>query len=783
MAATDRGSPTQNSSTEVHIYVEDVNDNPPVFNQTHYLALVSEMIGVDSNVLQVVAKDIDEGLHSKVIYDITSGNDDQKFNLNVNTGIITIRDRLDYDTVSEYKFIVRATDSDPNRPLSALASVVIKVQDENDNAPHFPLTMYKEAIEENSPVGTPVFMAHAIDADRGSFGKLNYSLTEGEGKEKFRVDPETGLISSLIIFDYESKNKYFFTLMAMDSGGKYATVQVQVDIESKDEYPPEFSQNSYHYTIPGDASVGYLVGNVHASDLDEGVDGRIVYQLRNSQSNFAINSTTGAITVKSIFHREGTARLKRELRNQELSLYVLASSGRPSSLSSSVVVDVLVDFSLNSSRLSATEQKLGSSLPAWGMGLVIALSLLASVLLGMIFFLRKRTKRSSKPAVVQGFDNSFDTIDIHHPPSSSASISQFPPHYSDISHFDPPESSQHVTGATSEVSDQSHSASSGRGSAEEGEDVEDEEIRMINEGPLLQQQKLQRLGLPDSGLHRDDDNMSDISVHNTQEYLARLGINTSHSSHSDQRSIQDYSKISNSRSVESMHMFDEEGGGEGDGMDIGNLIYSKLHEVGTEENEAIMDGTRGFGFGDENEPSMTGSLSSIVHSEEELTGSYNWDYLLDWGPQYQPLAHVFAEIARLKDDSVPSSYASSAPKTLNPQVKTIPPPLITNVAPRSIAPVALSSGHTSQVASFPTLPRSPIGYDSTFSSPAMSPSFSPALSPLATRSPSISPLVTPSGSSSNSIQLLGPNAPHLTRPQRSTHNNVGSSGSETELQI
>ena len=34
-------------------------------------------------------------------------------------------------------------------------------------------------------------------------------------------------------------------------------------------------------------------------------------------------------------------------------------------------------------------------------------------------------------------------------------------------------------------------------------------------------------------------------------------------------------------------------------------------------------------------------FSSIVHSEEELAGSYNWDYLLDWGPQYQPLAHVF----------------------------------------------------------------------------------------------------------------------------------------------
>ena len=37
-------------------------------------------------------------------------------------------------------------------------------------------------------------------------------------------------------------------------------------------------------------------------------------------------------------------------------------------------------------------------------------------------------------------------------------------------------------------------------------------------------------------------------------------------------------------------------------------------------------------------------------SEEELAGSYNWDYLLDWGPQYQPLAHVFKEISKLRDD-------------------------------------------------------------------------------------------------------------------------------------
>lgn len=154
------------------------------------------------------------------------------------------------------------------------------------------------------------------------------------------------------------------------------------------------------------------------------------------------------------------------------------------------------------------------------------------------------------------------------------------------------------------------------------------------------------------------------------------------------------------------------------------------------------------------QPSMSGSLSSIVHSEEELTGSYNWDYLLDWGPQYQPLAHVFSEIARLKDDAASvksgtSGTSSGKSKNHQPVMKTVPPPLLTNVAPRSITAPVINSRPAMQCHSTPhqnhmlLLPRSPISHDAAtgFStSAAMSPSFSPSLSPLATRSPSVSPL-------------------------------------------
>ncbi|XP_069943885.1 protein dachsous-like [Cherax quadricarinatus] len=779
--ATDRGRPSRNATAEVIITVDDVNDHSPSFNQSEYALTVSESLSLGASVLQVLASDNDTGDNARINYDITSGNDHQVFALDSETGVITLREALDYDTVAEYRFIVRATDSSRHHPLSALATVHITLEDENDNAPQFPVDKYLEFVAENSPVGTSVFTAHANDADRGQYGSLNYSIPGGKDMDKFSVDYKTGVVVTKAVFDYEAKQAYSFLLRAIDAGGKSSVVTVQVNVDSQDEFAPEFLERNYYFAIAANMEVGMVVGRVEATDKDEGPDGRVFYSLRTSSNTFKINRTSGEITVRRAGVREeGLTRLE-----------VVATSGLVGSLRAVAVAEVSVggrNGTWNNTTPSPTGGQDSGGLATWAIGLLIALIFLVLIFGGAFLFLYRRNLRARKPAMADQFDTSFDTIDIRPPPTAPADLSQYPPRYNDLPHYDHHgERSHHHGNTTSEMSEQSQSASSGRGSADDNEDVEDEEIRMINEGPLIQQQKLrERLGLPDSGI-RDDDNMSDVSVHNTQEYLARLGIDTTKSEST--KGSQDLA-----HSMESMHMFDDEGGGEADGMDISNLIYAKLNEVTPEEESSIMDGTRAFGFGDESQPSMTGSLSSIVHSEEELQGSYNWDYLLDWGPQYQPLAHVFSEIARLKDDSAPNYSREPMKKTLNPQVKTIPPPLLTSVAPRSIAPVALSSVRTSQL-TLPSLPRSPISHESSFTSPAMSPSFSPSLSPLATRSPSISPLMTPgsvshatSPAAAAAAQTSATSTPHHGRPVGQRPGPAGlmagaSSGSETELRI
>lgn len=79
-------------------------------------------------------------------------------------------------------------------------------------------------------------------------------------------------------------------------------------------------------------------------------------------------------------------------------------------------------------------------------------------------------------------------------------------------------------------------------------------------------------------------------------------------------------------------MFGEEGGGEVDGgVDVSNLLYVKFVEVDVDEDELIIDGMRLFVEEGYDYFLYGGLLSLIVGSCEEFIGSYNWDYLFDWG--------------------------------------------------------------------------------------------------------------------------------------------------------
>lgn len=84
--ATDQGVPSLSSTATVHFELLDVNDNPPLCNNSSYVIEVAENFTVNGTVLKLQCSDADVGENSVVSYDISSGKASVVHALNWNSG-------------------------------------------------------------------------------------------------------------------------------------------------------------------------------------------------------------------------------------------------------------------------------------------------------------------------------------------------------------------------------------------------------------------------------------------------------------------------------------------------------------------------------------------------------------------------------------------------------------------------------------------------------------------------------------------------------------------------
>uniref|UniRef100_T1GTS0 Cadherin domain-containing protein n=1 Tax=Megaselia scalaris TaxID=36166 RepID=T1GTS0_MEGSC len=253
--ATDEGIPQMTGTTTIRIHIVDVNDNQPTF-PPHKIINVSEV-----------------------------------------TGVLFVNNKLDYDEgATIYNLIIRACDSG-NVSLCTLHPFRIALADENDNNPKFPVHEYIEYIRENEPIDTAIFTARATDLDKGRYGQLNYTIEPSSSMygsddawKLFTIDELSGIVTTNAVFDYEERSRYDFMVKATDIGGKSAVVKVRMLIDSNDEYSPQFTERTYHFVMsPSSISylpVGYVIGQVTATDRDKGPDGHVVYQLTSQNPYF-----------------------------------------------------------------------------------------------------------------------------------------------------------------------------------------------------------------------------------------------------------------------------------------------------------------------------------------------------------------------------------------------------------------------------------------------------------------------------------------------------------------
>ncbi|XP_041316383.1 protocadherin gamma-A4-like, partial [Pyrgilauda ruficollis] len=184
LRASDGGDPARTGTARIRVTVLDANDNAPVFSQAEYTVRVPEDVPVGSVLVTIAAYDADEGLNGQVKYSFRKISDraSELFNLNSETGEITVKDDLDFEEISSYELEVQAHDGGE---LFDTAKVAISVTDVNDNVPELTVSSIVSEIAEDAQPGTIVALLHVQDDDTGLNGEVRCSL---DGDVPFRLE-------------------------------------------------------------------------------------------------------------------------------------------------------------------------------------------------------------------------------------------------------------------------------------------------------------------------------------------------------------------------------------------------------------------------------------------------------------------------------------------------------------------------------------------------------------------------------------------------------------------
>lgn len=303
--ATDKGMPPMSEVASVHISVTISDNAAPKFTMKEYSTKVSEGSGVGSFIGMVTAYS-----QSSVIYEIRDGNVGDVFAINPNSGVITSQRRLDYETLPFYTLTVQGTNM---AGQSTNTTVLVHLQDENDNAPTFIQAEYTGLISESAPINSVVLtdknvplVIRATDADKDSNALLVYQIVEPSVQKYFAIDSSTGAIRTVMSLDYEETNIFHFAVQVHDMGTPRLLAEyvanVTIYVIDINDCPPVFSKDLYEATLLVPTYKGVKVTVVNATDADSGAFSQLMYSISdgNIGEKFSIDSRTGQITVQNI---------------------------------------------------------------------------------------------------------------------------------------------------------------------------------------------------------------------------------------------------------------------------------------------------------------------------------------------------------------------------------------------------------------------------------------------------------------------------------------------------
>uniref|UniRef100_A0A8C5W734 Cadherin domain-containing protein n=1 Tax=Leptobrachium leishanense TaxID=445787 RepID=A0A8C5W734_9ANUR len=192
-------------------------------------------------------------------------------------------------------------------PLKMLYHVKIDIQDINDNTPYFPKNIFNLSISEITTPGVHFALGKAEDPDLGVNSLQCYTLTPNQYfKLGEKISAEGLKYPELILekpLDREKQSFLELILTASDGGKpvKTGTALIRIVVQDVNDNYPVFGQDTYRISLKEDATNGFQVLRLNATDEDEGTNAQITYLFSHTAANamdtFSLDPDSGDIKI------------------------------------------------------------------------------------------------------------------------------------------------------------------------------------------------------------------------------------------------------------------------------------------------------------------------------------------------------------------------------------------------------------------------------------------------------------------------------------------------------
>ena len=162
---------------------------------------------------------------------------------------------------------------------------------------------YAPVIREEQTHGTFVVKVEAFDPDKQDRIEFSF-ITANNERPKFKIDPQSGIITTNHVFDRDEparEKEVYVTVRATDNGRPQLddVCTFKVTIEDINDNPPVFDKSKYLEPMPEDRQVNKVVTRISATDLDDGDNSVVMYELMSNKPNhhkyFRMDNTSGII--------------------------------------------------------------------------------------------------------------------------------------------------------------------------------------------------------------------------------------------------------------------------------------------------------------------------------------------------------------------------------------------------------------------------------------------------------------------------------------------------------